>query len=219
MSTLLENRLRLVGALAGLNLLLVVGGWLLLVSPQRQHEHAAAQQFQLVKQEAVLLLGHTGPQVSHAARQPTIHTSTLYRDNTAMPVTADEPDLMLALSQFAKASGVKVLGLSPQAPTAEVGYVVLPVQLSLDGSYGSLTRYFRTLRLLVGTRHGQLIAHGRLLSIVSVAMTPDAKGRTESATVDLDAYVFGPVNGTQPLSTVATSTSTDTTSTTTTTGG
>ena len=59
-----------------------------------------------------------------------------------MPVTADEPDLMLALDHLAKASGVKVLGLSPGAPTAEVGYVVLPVQLSLDGSYASLFWWF-----------------------------------------------------------------------------
>ena len=136
-----------------------------------------------------------------------------------MPVTADEPDLMLALDHLAKASGVKVLGLSPGAPTAEVGYVVLPVQLSLDGSYASLTGYFHKLRMLVGVRHGRLLAHGRLLSLVSVAEAPDAKGKTETATVDVNAFVFGSVNGIAPLSTDSTSTSTSSTSTTSTTGG
>ncbi len=212
-----DTRMRIVAALAGVNLLLVVAGWLVLVSPQRSHERAAQQQLQLVQAQAKQLVGT--PAKPTQAAQPTIHTSSLYRDNTAMPVTADEPDLMLALGQYAKASGVKVLGLSPQEPTAEVGYVILPVQLSLDGSYGSLTRYFHTLRMLVGVRRGQLLAHGRLLSISSVAMTPDAKGRTETALVDVNAYVFGPVNGTAPLSTNPTSTSTDSTSTTTTTGG
>ena len=217
MTALSENRLRLVLAVAGLNLLLVGAGWFLLVSPQRHHEQSASQQLQQVEQQATKLIGNAPTQTKHA-KQPTIPTSNLYRLNAAMPVTADEPDLMLALGHFAKLSRVKVLGLSPGAPTAEVGYVVLPVQLSLDGSYGALTRYLHTLRMLVGVRHGRLVSFGRLLSVTSVAMTPDAR-RTETATVNLNAYVFGAVGGIQPLSTNTTSTSTSSTATTTTTGG
>lgn len=218
MSALSANRLRFVVALAGLNLLLIGGGWFLLVSPQRHHQKSASQQLQQVQLDATRLLGGAATQTSHA-KQPAIRTSGLYRLATAMPVTADEPDLLFALDHLARGSGVKVLGLSPGAPTAEVGYVVLPVQLSLEGSYGSLTRYLHTLRMLVGVRHGRVISHGRLLSVGSVAITPDAKGKTETATVDVDAFVFGAVNGTMPLSTDPSSTSTDSTDTTSTTTG
>lgn len=216
MSTLFANRLRLVGMLAGLNLLLVVGGWLVLVSPQRHHAQSASQQLQQVQLDATRLIGNPATPALHA-KQPTIRTSALYQLATAMPLTADEPDLLLALDHLAKASGVKVLEFSPGAPTAEVGYVIVPVQLSLDGSYGSLTRYLRTLRLLVGMRHGRVVAHGRLLSVGSVAMTPDGRRKTETATVAVDAYVFGSVDGTAPLSTDASSTSTDSTDSTSTT--
>ena len=65
-----------------------------------------------------------------------------------MPATADESDLLLMLDQLAKASGVKVLLLSPQTPSAAVGYVALPIQLSLQGPYGALTRYVHRLRTL-----------------------------------------------------------------------
>lgn len=218
MSALLANRMRLVVALAGLNLLLAGAGWFLLVSPQRQHAQSASQQLQQVQQQATQLIGVAATQPT-PVKQPTIHTANLYRLNTAMPVTADEPDLLLALGHLAKASGVKVLTLSPGAPSAAVGYVTLPVQLTLSGSYGSLTRYLRTLRTLVSLRHGRLAASGRLLSVTSIALSPVGKGRDETATVALVAYVYGAVDGVAPKSTDTTSTSTSSTSTTTTTGG
>jgi uncharacterized protein YjeT (DUF2065 family) len=200
----------------GANLVLVVGGWFLLVSPQRHHQASAAQQLQQVQLEATRLVGGAATQATHA-KQPAIRTSGLYRLAQAMPPSADEPDLLLALNHIAKASGVKVLGLSLQTPTPQIGYVVLPVSLTVDGTYGSVTRYLHTLRMLTGMRHGRLFARGRLISTVSVAMTPDGKGSTETATVSLNSYVFGAVDGIAPLS--ATSTTSTSTDTTTTTGG
>ena len=216
MNALSANRIRLGFAVAGVNLLLVVVGWFLLVSPQRQHQHSAAQQLQQVQLDASRLVGGAVTQAAHS-KQPAIHTAALYRLAQAMPPSADEPDLLLALNHIAKASGVKVLGLSLGAPTAEIGYVILPVQLNVDGTYRSVTGYLRTLRMLTGMRHGHFFAAGRLLSVSSVAMTPDAKARTESAAVLLNAYVFGSVDGVSPLS--ATSTTSTSTDSTTTTGG
>jgi Tfp pilus assembly protein PilO len=216
-STLSANKLRLGLAVAGLNLVLVAAGWFLLVSPQRHHQQSASQQLQQVQLESLRLVGGTATQPAHA-KQQTIHTSNLYRLAQAMPPSADEADLLLALNHLAKASGVKVLGITLGAPTAEVGDVILPAQLTLDGSYGSLTRYLHTLRMLVGMRHGRLFAAGRFLSVSSVGMTPDGKGRTETATVSVNAYVFGSVDGVLPLSATSTN-STSTTDTTTTTGG
>ncbi len=211
---------RLVIAIAGANVVLVAAGWLLLVAPQRHHAQSASQQLQTVQQQIALLTGLRGTQGGQA-KQPEIHTGNLYRLAQAMPATADESDLLLMLDQLARGSGVKVLLLSPQTPTAVVGYVVLPVQLSLQGTYGALTRYVHRLRMLVAVQRGRLHTTGRLLAVTSVAMTPATTGGGETAAVDVNAFVYGAVNGVVPLSatsTDTTSTSTSTTSTTTTTG-
>lgn len=215
--TLSSNRFRLVLAVAGVNVLLVAVGWLLLVAPQRHHGQTASQQLQQVQRE-LTQFSSAGVGQTHG-KQPVIVTSGLYRLAQAMPVTADEPDLLLALDQVARADGIKVLGLTPQTPTAAVGYVVLPVQLTLQGTYASLTSYLHRLRMLVAVRHGQVFASGRLLAVTSVAITPDTKDKQETATVGVNAFVFGSVNGTAPLSSATSTTSTSTSSTTTTSGG
>lgn len=215
-------RIKLVAALAGVNIVLLLGGWFLVVAPQRSHASTAAQQLEQVQQQIANLSGLQG--TAGQGKQPVIHTGSLYRLAQAMPVTADESDLLLLLDQLAKSSGVKVLLLSPQVPTTAIGYVVLPIQLSLEGTYGNLTRYVHRLRLLVGMKGGHLRATGRLIAVTSVALTPAPKGNGETAAVDVNAFVYGSVNGVSPTSTDATSTdttstSTDTTATTTTTTG
>lgn len=210
-----------IAMIAGLNLVLALAGWFLLVAPQRHHAQSAAQQLQQVQQEITRVSGLSGTQ-NQQVKQQVIRTGSLYRLAQAMPVTADESDLLLMLDQLARASGVKVLLLSPQTPTASIGYVTLPIQLSLQGTYGSLTRYVHRLRLLVGLRQGRLHATGRLIAVTSVAMTPATVGKGETAAVDVNAFVYGAVNGVTPASATSTDTSstgTSTTSTTSTTGG
>ena len=215
--TLSSKQIKLVVALAGVNILLAAAGWLMLVAPQRHHAQSASQQLQQLQQEINLITGLRG-KPGGQAKQPVIRTADLYRLEQAMPVAADESDLLLMLDQLAKGTGVKVMQLSPQTPTPAVGYVILPIQLSLQGSYGALTRYVHDLRMLVAVHHGQLHATGRLLAVTSVAMTPATKGPAETAAVDVNAFVYGSVNGVSPASTDTTSTDTSTTSTTTTTG-
>lgn len=213
--TLTSRQIKLVAAVAGANVMLAAAGWFLLVAPQRSHAATAAQELQQVQQEITRVSGLQG--TPGQAKQPVIRTGNLYRLSQAMPATPDESDLLLMLDQLAKSSGVKVLLLSPQTPTAAVGYVVLPIQLSLQGTYGALTHYVHRLRTLVGIQRGHLRAAGRLINVTSVAMTPAAKGPGETAAVDVDAFVYGAVNGVSPTSTTATDTTSTSTSATTTT--
>jgi Tfp pilus assembly protein PilO len=214
MRTLAASRLRLVVGLAGLNVVLAAGGWLLLVAPQRQHASIAAQQLQRARDQ-IAKLGPSAPQVH--PKQPVIETADLYRLAQAMPTTADEPDLMLGLDQLAKSSGVKVLGISPGAPAAETGgFTQLPLTLTLQGPYGSLTGYLHRLRTLVSINRGALYSAGRLLSVTSVVLTPGPNGKQEQATVQLNAYAYGTLAGATPLP--STTTSTTSTSTTTASG-
>lgn len=216
--SLTSVQLKRVGALAAVNLLLAVAGWLLLVAPQRHDAQSASQQLQQVQQQIAQISGLHETQGN--TKQQAFPTADLYRLAQAMPSTPDESDLLLMLDQLAKTSGVKVLLLSPQTPSAAIGYVALPIQLNLQGPYGALTRYVHRLRMLVAFHRGRLHAAGRLIAVTSVAMTPATTGGGETADVDVNAFVYGSINGVAPLSatsTDTTSTSTSTTSTTTTT--
>lgn len=208
--SLSSQRLRLVLGLVALDLVLIAVGWLLLVSPQRHHASTASHQAsQLQGELGVLDRLHTA--TSTTVTQPKIATKDLYRLAQAMPATADVPGLLLGLDQLAAASGVKVVSLSPQSPTAASGYSVLPISLSVSGGYGSITRFLHRLRTLVSLRHGQVVASGRLFSVTSVALSP-GNGKVLTATLALQTYTFGGSGS------ASASGSTDTTSTDTTTG-
>lgn len=223
-----DTRVRRVAALAAVNLLLAVGGWLALVSPQRHHASAAAQQVQSVQTQLQQIAAVTTP---IAPKQPVIHTAALYSLVHAMPTDEDEPDLLLTVDQVAAAAGVLVTTLSPQTPEQAAGYAVLPMSLGFSGTYASITSFMRQLRELVSVQHGNLLASGRLFSVTQLSIAPATTGHKLTATATVDAYIFGTVAGATPLAApVATSTtttgtstgsttSTTSTSTTTTTGG
>src|SRR5207342_456054 len=76
------------------------------------------------------------------AKQPAVHSSCVYKLDTALPSQADTPNLMFELQHVAKVSGVKLLGISPQPAQATAnGYTVVPINLNLDGRYYAVTQY------------------------------------------------------------------------------
>lgn len=215
-----DNRVRRIILLAGLNVLLAAGGWLALVSPQRHHAAAAEQQVQSVKTQLQQIAAVTTP---IAPKQPVIHTAPVYVLSHAMPTTEDEPDMLLAVDQVARSSGVKVTTVSPTTPLQAVGYTTLPMTLDVNGSYAAITSFMAKLRTLVAVQHGRLYASGRLFSVQQVTITPATSGAGLIATMTVDAYVFGEVAGATPLpvtttDTTTTGTTSTTTSTTTTSG-
>src|SRR5262245_53772445 len=143
--TLSSRQIRLIAIFAGLNVLLVVIGWIALVSPQRHEAATAAANAQLAQSQLDTLLGQ-GSQ-GGPTKQPEIHTSCLYKLDTALPSRVDQPNLLLGLSRVAKSSGVNLLSISPQAAQATaLGYTVVPINLSLEGSYFKVTRFLHNLR-------------------------------------------------------------------------
>src|SRR5579871_870501 len=167
--SLSTHQIRLLAAFAGINVVLVVGGWMALVSPQRTDAAnavtaAAAAQAQLDK-----LLGENagGP-----TKQPAIHTAGLYSLDTALPAQPDQPDLLLELDALARSAGVQLLSVSPQAAQANTaGYTVVPINLSVNGSYFGVTRYLQLLRLLVSEKNGRLVANGPLFAVTGASLT------------------------------------------------
>jgi len=210
----MTTRQRLLAAFAALNVLILVVGWFMLVSPQLDKASAASGQAQTV-QDQIAALANAKPV---PVKQPTIHTADLYALETALPSQEDQPDLLFQLDQLAQASDVEILSLSPQTGVATTtNYTIQPINLSLGGTYFHLTQFLRSLRRLVAKHHGHLIAHGPLFAVTAVALTPGASGEgtaknEEIATVSMAAYYYGVVGSAVPPAPPATdTTTTDTT--------
>ncbi len=209
--TLSSRQIRVVAAFAGLNVLLVVGGWMALVSPQRHNAATAAAAAALAQSQ---LDAATGKGAQGPPKQPAIHTAGLYTLDTALPSQPDQPDLLLELDRIAKASGVQVNGISPQTAQANAaGYTVVPINLTLTGTYYKLTSFLQNLRLLVSEKDGRLIANGPLFAVTSATVTSGSGGgHAVPATVGIEAFYYGVTAGaTAPPSTTATDTTTTTT--------
>lgn len=187
----MTTRHRLLAAFAAANLLLIVAGWFMLVAPQRQAAAATAAQEQAVQTELAALSGTSGP-----TKQPAIHTSDLYALDTALPSQEDQPDMLFELDRLTKASGVAILGISPQAGLGtSTGYTVVPINLQLSGSYFHLTDFLHRLRMLVTRQHGRLIANGPLFAVTSVTLAPGSKKGEELASVGVATFYYGTVAG------------------------
>ena len=202
------RQLRLIAVFAGLNILLVVIGWIALVSPQRHQASAAAATAQLAQSQLDTLLGRGSSPAP--IKQPAIHTSCLYKLDTALPSQAHVPDLLFELNRVATASGVDVSSISPQAAQATaMGYTVVPINLTLNGSYFKVTRFLHNLRMLVVDHKGCPVANGPTFGVTSVTLAPGTKTNVEAATVGVVAYYYGVTGGAAaPVSTTDTTTTT-----------
>jgi Tfp pilus assembly protein PilO len=214
MSAKLRTRPALVALVATLNLVLVAGGWLLLVSPQRQHATQTAQEVQATQAQIAKARAANAP--SAIPHQEPIRTANLYRLAKAMPSEVDQPDLLLEIDQVARAAGVTVLSIAPAVPTSADTYSVLPVNLTFSGDFYGLTDVLYRLRSLVAVRHGALDATGRLFSVGSVELTPDGTGTQLTATVTVNAFTYGTVAADTSSTSTSSASTTGTTGTTTT---
>ena len=193
MKSLKLNKQMTIGLIIGGDILLLALGWLLLVSPQRQ----AAASIGKATQAATAQITDAQNQAQLAAhpvipKQPAIKTAGLYELAKAMPSVTDMPDMLLELDQVARASGVSVISISPGPPVIVPGdpWSTVTIQLSFSGNYYSLTDLLYRLRTLVAVNDGALEASGRLFTVDTIALST-AGGPTLSATVSIDAYIYG----------------------------
>jgi len=208
------SRRKAVFLIIGGDVLLLLLGWMLLVSPQRQTAKSIALATQAAEaqiQEAQRLVQQpTAP--AAAPKQPEIRTAALYELAKAMPETTDMPDVLLELDQVARAAGVTVNSITPGAVSPGSGFGVLPISIAFSGDFYSLTDLLYRLRTLVAVRHGELDASGRLFAVDTVGLSGGGNQLTASVTVN--TFVYG---ASVPVAPVVTPPSTDTTGTGTTT--
>ena len=206
-----------IAMIIGGDILLLLLGWFMLISPQRATADSirlatSAAEAQIVEARAVALTPTPA-----AVQQPEIKTADIYSLAKAMPSGVDMPDLLLELNQLARASGVTISKISPAPPSPANGFSVLAVDLGVTGDFYAVTDMLYRLRALVRVQHGALQTSGRLYSVDSVTLNPSSVGATLNADVHLNAYLYGGVPAVATAAPAAATPGSTTTSTATTT--
>ena len=172
------------------DLVLLLLGWFMLVSPQRSTAKTTAAAVQAAEVQIEQARAPAAkPTVATQPKQPEIRTAYLYKLSKAMPTTTDMPNLLLELTQVVRSAGVQLAQISPTATDPTTGATA--ITLSVSGDFYSLTDLLYRLRSLVAVHNGALDVSGRLFSITSVGLTPSGTGRTLNASVVLSAFTFG----------------------------
>jgi Tfp pilus assembly protein PilO len=180
-------------AVAGVTVLVFAAAlWFLLVAPKRSA--ASDAEARLANAELRLVEAQSAASRSRGPGSP---VADVFRLAKAMPASTDQPGLVLELSRLAKRSGVALRAITPDAPLSAVGGpTLIPVIVSVGGSYANITRFLRNTRQLVRVRDGSIHAKGRLFTIESVSLVESVTRRFPmlDATVALNAYVYdGPI--------------------------
>jgi type IV pilus assembly protein PilOP len=149
--------------------------------------------------------------------RPKIRSADLFRLAKAMPGQADMSGVLLQLNQIAADTGITFQSIAPQNSVPISGYQAVPIHLTFEGNFYNLVDFLFRLRNLVDVEHGQLNATGRLFAIDTLSFEEAQGGFPQiSATLVVDAFVYGTLTPATATPTTTT-TSTTTTSTTTTT--
>jgi type IV pilus assembly PilO-like protein len=179
-----------IGLIVAGDLVLLLLGWFLLVSPQRSTAKTTARAAQAAEVQIEQAQAPAArPTVITQPKQPEIQTAYLYKLSKAMPLTTDMPNLLLELNQVVQSAGVQLVSITPSATDPTTGETA--ITLSVAGDFYSLTDLLYRLRSLVAVHNGALDVAGRLFSITSVGLTPSGTGRTINGSIALTAFTFG----------------------------
>jgi hypothetical protein len=179
-----------IGLIVGGDLVLLLLGWFLLVSPQRSTAQTTARAAQAAEVQIEQAQAPTAqPSAITQPKQPEIQTAYLYKLSKAMPTTTDMPNLLLELNQVVRSAGVDLVSITPSTTDPTTGATT--ITLSVSGDFYSLTDLLYRLRSLVSVHDGALDVSGRLFSITSVGLTPSGTGRAINGSVSLTAFTFG----------------------------
>jgi hypothetical protein len=181
----LGKRELLLFGLPVLGLLLGVVGYFALVSPQKAKGHRETAQLQTL--QAQLLAEQRKP-----PKQASPQAVDLFRLVKAMPDTNDMPGILRDLDRLARASKVSIQTVTPTTDVVPLtaGYGALPLTVALQGTFPNVSSFLTKLRDQVRVGRKELYVSGRLLVPNQVQMT-SKDGKTLTATLSLDAFIYG----------------------------
>jgi hypothetical protein len=185
-----------IGLIAFGFLIVALGGWFLLISPQRSH--AAELETQIADTNDAITAARA--LTLEAKKDAKIRVADLFRLTKAMPDQTDMPGILLELNQVAEDSGITFEQITPATTATPIsGYLAIPITVEFEGNFYDLSDFLYRLRNLVDVRRGALDATGRLFAIDSIefAEAPPPPGFPQiRAHLVIDAFVFG--TGTAP---------------------
>jgi len=176
-------------------LVVALGGWFLVISPQRSKagdlDKQIADTQQAIDSARALTL-----QVKQGAK---IQVADLFRLSKAMPDQTDMAGIILELNQVAEDSGITFNQIQPATTATPLsGYEAIPITVEFEGNFYDLSDFLFRLRNLVDVRGGALDATGRLFAVDSIEFaeaTPPGFPQIRAHLV-IDAFVYG--TGTAP---------------------
>jgi hypothetical protein len=207
-------------------LLVALIGYFTLISPKRSTAASLKQQTAAVQSEI-----NSNRSSAFTQALPAVRAASVFSVSQAMPNTLDTPDVLIALSQLAAASGISFDQITPQGgasstssttasaatttgvATAATGdpFAAEPIQAKFTGSFYDLLAFLQRIRNQVRVQNGRLFTAGRLFDVSSIALAEGPQGWPQvSATLVINEFI---PQSTAPATTPGT---TDTTSTTTT---
>jgi type II secretory pathway pseudopilin PulG len=177
-------------------LLAALGGYFLLIGPQRSKATGLDQQI-IDTRSAIDSARALTLQAKENAK---IRVADIFRLTKAMPDQTDMAGILLELNQVAQDTGITFNQITPSATAVALsGYEAIPITVEFEGNFYELSDFLYRVRNLVDVRHGALDASGRLFAIDSVefAEAPPPPGFPQiRAHLVIDAFVFG--TGTAP---------------------
>ena len=190
-----------IGAIVGaVALLMLVGGWFLLISPKRsqaselEKEIAATQQQVAAARAAAIAAKNAEP----------IRYADLFRLAKAMPEDSDHSGIVLELNRVANDSGIRFDEIVPGAMQITTGFRTIPIELKFEGNFFNLSDFLYRLRNLVGVENGRLTATGRLFSVDRLIFAESERGFPQiTATLTVSAFLYGsaPASSAPPTTT------------------
>jgi Tfp pilus assembly protein PilO len=196
-----KNLIIAVACAAGV-LVILAGGYLMLISPKRAKVAELQRQATDTQTKLTLALATA----KHPGGAAGANAPDLFRLYKAMPDNQDTAGAILDIAAAARATGVTIDGIAPTDPAPSLtggSYQSASIQATLIGKYGQFANFLARLQRLVVVRNGQVsAAHGRLFGIDSVQFAAGAAGFPQlKATIRLETYIYSPAGSTTPTTT------------------
>jgi Tfp pilus assembly protein PilO len=177
-----QDRIWLLGGVFAM-ILLIVGGWFLLISPQNAETRDAQNRVDAGDAQLAVLTRQAAVLKAETAQLPA-YSAKLAANLRAMPTTSGVPDFLRQLQDSGAAVGVEITGINvggPQPSTAVPAAFELPISLVVEGRAGNLSKFLNRLQNV----------QPRAVLLSSVGLT-STTGEAMTAAISLKAFVSPP---------------------------
>lgn len=178
---------RLAVVIGGL-IVLAAGGYFILIQPLKSKASSLTKEIAAKTQE----IADRKSQSQQAAGLSKILVADSIKLETAMPDSLEIPEVDLQLNEIARETGVSFNSITPGTVVDASSYQVIPLALTFEGNFYDLSDFLLRLQSLVLVENGKLVARGRLFTIDQVSFAEGSTGFPSiSATVQVNAFVYG----------------------------